>query len=131
MKWRFGIEKTKASEPPVFMLPFDVRYALQHREAKLGKSELIALAENRLEHESLYLLLKSVSRNPSLQRILLEQTVAFFHEHPALETSPNVFTDFLRETISKLPESTEVPSEKLAQLSRQGFDTWHEWYKER
>jgi hypothetical protein len=112
------------------MLPFDVRYAMQYKEAKLGPSEILDLANNRLEHEGLYLLLKAVSTSLDKQVELLDalvQTVKDVEENTSVD---EVLQAFVKQHVPDLPTDATADSMKLAQYSRQGFELWRSKFAE-
>lgn len=54
-----GFEKSRPV-PQERILPSDVRYALQYREAALGPSEVLDLVRNGFEREAAYMALKAL-----------------------------------------------------------------------
>jgi hypothetical protein len=131
MTFRFwSNQENPAAEETSRMLPFDVRYAMQYREAKLGPSEILDLANNRLEHEGLYVLLKAASTSLDKQAALLNalvQTVINTEENNSID---EVLQTFIKQHISELPTDAAADSMKLAQYSRQGFELWRSKFLE-
>ena len=110
------------------LLPYDVRYALQYREAKLGTGEILDLARNGFSFEGIYVFLKAAERDPELQRSLLENISGGLEDLPQKDVAhtKDFSRRFIEENISRLPADTSIPAEKLAQYSRQGFDLWEQ-----
>ncbi len=131
MAKNFELEKKKQITENPIILPSDVRYALQYREAKMGRNELLALANNQLERESLYLLLKATADNPEKQRFLIQSALEALSQRTDVDERPTQFIEFLHSAIAELPQDETIVADKLGQLSRQGFDVWHKSYDDR
>ncbi len=119
------VEKAVASA----ILPSDVRYALQYREANLGKSEILDLALNRFEDESLYAFLKALSGLSDVQKNALTKIVAEIKDMDE-EQGKDAIRDFVQTNMPSVPESAKVGMMKLGQYSRQGFEEWRRRYAE-
>ena len=114
------------------VLPSDVRYALQYREARLRASEISDLAKNGFENEALYLSLKVAVVDPELQLSLMQN---LFEDLAHVKSSEKAATQkilqsFVLRELNRLPREFTVHAGKLAQLSRQGFNFWHKIYRE-
>jgi hypothetical protein len=124
----FSPKTPKESAPLGKILPFDVRYALQHKEGALNRQDLEALVNNGFENEALYLIAKSLVGNPDQQRAFIGKYINL-----VLQNSPDKEgQESLRQTlIQELQgaENSSAQGDKLAQLSRQGFDVWKEKFQ--
>ncbi|MFM2374033.1 MAG: hypothetical protein RLZZ234_28 [Candidatus Parcubacteria bacterium] len=108
------------------LLPYDVRYALQYREGKLGKEELSALARNGFDREAGYLVLKSLAATPEVHEACFREYIgALVASKPETREA---FVAAVETSIAALPQDVQVMGDKLAQLSRQGCGYWHELY---
>jgi hypothetical protein len=125
MIFRFRNTDETPQTPTEKVLPSDVRYAMQYKEAKLGRSEILDLANNGFSQEGLYLLLKAAVATPTLQREFIEALVAEVSTATLDTDSEQALRVFVAEQVSKLPEEAVVDAMKLAQYSRQGFELWH------
>lgn len=126
----FGFEKPRTpAAPSERLLPSDVRYALKYREANLNPSEVLDLARNGFEREGLYLALKGLKDDPDAQLEALGRIAA-----RASDTDRPVSLEDIGSEIERiapaLPKDVAVAGMKLAQLSRQGFEFWHERYRD-
>lgn len=108
------------------ILPFDARYALSEKKARMGKSEILALLRSDFSNEALYLLMKGLARSPEQQHMAIERVSTLLMEHDI--HAPEV-RQFLEEKVQSLDDSVSVAAAKLAQLSRQDFDWWDEQYR--
>lgn len=124
----WGFEKPR-SMPQERILPSDVRYALQYREAALGPSEVLDLVRNGFEREATYMALKALKDNPEAQRTAIEHiaSASLHSESTNLRSSLKEQVELL---VPMLPPETKVAGMKLAQLSRQGFSHWEKIYQD-
>lgn len=128
---KFFFEKRKNKEKPQYIkiLPSDVRYALQYKEALLNKDEIEQLNENHFETEAFYMTIKGLQENPEVQKELLEKYIKNeITNKDSEKESKNALQNLLKEYIKELGESS-VKGGKLAQLSRQGFEFWQERFE--
>jgi hypothetical protein len=127
----FKGEKKKEDKPKVDMriLPSDVRYALKYKEAILTKSEIEDLNMNHFENEALYLTVKGLQDKPEEQRILLEKYILHtLNKTGTKDIDKKVLQSIISDSL-KGNDSITVQGEKIAQISRQGFDFWQEKFK--
>ncbi len=119
------------SQKDAKILPSDVRYALQYKEALLNKDEIETLNDNYFENEALYLTLKGLQDNPEEQKILLERYVGYVLKKTktGAENKPEL-REIIRESLESLGQGS-VQGGKLAQLSRQGFEFWQEKFEQK
>ena len=110
-------------DTPQHFLPFDVRFALQHRKGIMGKADIEVMAGSGFLNESVYLIAKALAPTPDRQRNFVEDVVDF---SILGGTKTPAFKDFLKETALGLPIDTNVSGVKLTQISRQGFTNWQE-----
>lgn len=102
------------------MLPFGVRYALEYGGG-LGREdirELVDCGESTFTPSAIYIVTKALEGEPKKQGMFLEAIA-----NVSLNRPTDV-AQVILETIDNLPPVTTVPAAKLAQFSRQGFDTW-------
>jgi hypothetical protein len=128
---KFFFEKGKNKEKPKYekILPSDVRYALQYKEALLNKDEIEQLNENHFETEAFYMTIKGLQENPEVQKELLGKYIKHELSNKDNEEESKIeLRNLLKEYIKELGESS-VKGGKLAQLSRQGFDFWQDRFK--
>lgn len=111
------------------ILPSDVRYALQYREAKLGKSEISDLARNGFPEDAFYFIMKSHSDNPELQMQILSEFYAMVRGDG--DQDPDTLKSFLEKQLETFVEGRLVKGAKVAQHSRQGLELWRNLYKKK
>lgn len=115
----------KIEQTPLRILPSDVRYALEYKEGKLNSEDIEVLVMSNFEDEAFYLALKGLVNNKDEHKILLEkyisQILPISHGTPDYKKE---IQNIVNEELSK-NKDFEVDGVKLAQISRQGFDTWH------
>lgn len=105
--------------------PESVRYALQYKEAEMGKAEMTALI-NAWQFETVYLVVKAVAFDREIQRRFLEDLTRLYYRK---DWRDEELKDLLREYIELIPDDVTVTGTKLAQLSRSGGATWQEeWH---
>lgn len=109
------------------LLPYDVRYALRYREAKLGAAEILDLANNNFAREAMYILLKGMVLETENQREVLQSAVDVILGNDDIEKG---LRELVQQRVALLRPDVVVDGKKLAQLSRQGFRTWHELYED-
>jgi hypothetical protein len=122
--------KKKEALAPERILPSDVRYAFQYKEAKLGVSEMRDLVENGFEPEALYLVLKSATDDPELQQRMLQDLVDMVLKEEEGGGDQDDMRVFLREALSELKDDVAVEAQKVALISRIGFELWHKLYED-
>lgn len=118
-------KNTSEPQPVERILPSDVRYALQYKGAQFGTEEIKALAMNGYEREASYVALKALQRNPEAQQATLQNIVSLVRTSSERQAA-------LREVILKAVSEKDlfdVNGAKIAQLSRQGIETWHAKYE--
>ena len=130
MKFEKLFKGKKEAKKPERVLPFDIRYALEHKACVLNKTDLETLAKSNFENEAFYLLLKSLRKNPNKQKALLQKFMTIWagsdtHQE---EVTKDVLRKFITETLEDMNE-VKVEGGKLSQLSHQGFDLWQEKLK--
>lgn len=103
------------------LYPEDVRYALSHKSAKAGKSELFSLV-SRFPYEVVYLMIKALASDREQQRLFLEDLTRIYLQ----DDYDDDLRAFLRGRIEALPEDTTINAAKLAQLSRAGSSRWQQ-----
>lgn len=107
------------------LYPEEVRYALAHKAAMLGKPELLSLL-GRFPYEAVYLVTKALSAEHDEQRFYLERLTRIY-------SRPEYHLDDLREylhtQIKALPDGTALAGTKLLQISRAGSDHWQEAFR--
>jgi len=124
----FNREKPLQEEAKEKILPHDVRYALQYKEAVLNAEDIEALINNNFENEALYLVFKGLSENPEKHRALLQVFVeAVLKNHS--ENSSGLVRKIANNGLAG-EKGFSVQASKLAQWSRQGFEFWQEKFKE-
>ena len=106
--------------------PEDVRYALAHNEALLGKSEIRSLV-GRFPNEAVYLITKGLAQVPEQQRGYLEMLTHLYRQQ---DLHADDLRQFLYEYAEKLPEDTSLGGAKLLQISRAGSDHWQQAFRE-
>lgn len=110
-------------------LPWDVRYALEHKGAEMGRNELQSLLDERMGSECLYLLARSLNHDPAGQLDLFQGFVrAYQSDVGALY--PNPIVEYLGEKVEALPDGFHVFGSRLAQICRQGFEFWQMCYSD-
>lgn len=127
---KFFENKFSKKEQPVFkILPSDVRYALEYKEGKLNKDDLEVLVMSNFEDEAFYLTLKSLTNNKEEHKNLLRKYISNIInlDHGGVEYKKCI-QDIVNEELD-LNKNLEVDGVKLAQISRQGFDTWQDKFK--
>jgi len=102
------------------LYPESVRYALQYREAKLGKPEMFDLLD-RFVFEDVYLVVKAYADIPEQQAKFLQDLARLFVKP---DWEKDALRDLLRDHITQLPDGIMVTGTKLAQLNRYGSDHW-------
>lgn len=107
------------------LYPESVRYALQYKEAQLGKPEMTELLD-RFLFEVVYLVIKVYADNPEQQRGFLQELTCLYVD-PMWNKSQ--LRELLRKHIDTMPEGTSVTGTKLAQLNRYGSDHWQTTFK--
>ncbi len=110
------------------ILPWDVRYALQYRKAQLGVSEVLDLAINGFEPEAAYLAIKMAAYDRLLQLEIIRQFVESVRDLDEVATRPAI-RRFVELVMARIPRDRTVAGGKLAQISRQGFETWQEKFR--
>lgn len=108
------------------LLPFDVRYALRYKKAVLNSVELTQLLKAGFIDETLYLATKILDSQPEKQQKLLEDLVNEFLKNPQDRTQ---IIKTLELALQQTDQNKTVQAGKLAQLSRQGFDSWNALYE--
>ena len=104
--------------------PESVRYALQYKEAEMGKEEISALL-NAWHFEALYLVTKAMASHRETQRQFLQDLTRLYYRE---DWTKDELSDLLKRYIARIPDGFTVTGTKLAQLSRTGRDTWQdEW----
>lgn len=102
------------------ILPFDVRFALQYRKAKISVKDIETLVKSGFLRFGFYLAMKSATEDDEIQATLLHKMA-------------NNGFDFSNLTINDIEPALErlrqkedptVPGGKLAQVSRHGFRNW-------
>lgn len=130
MKFNFFERKDTKQETPEKILPFDIRYALEHRGCILSKQDIETLARNNFENEALYLTFKSFRGNPQKHKELLQKYIDSFLENNKLQGENKDFLkEFILETLKDI-DKVAVEGTKLSQLSHQGFELWQEKHNE-
>jgi hypoxanthine-guanine phosphoribosyltransferase len=108
------------------ILPQDVRYALAHNQAQMGKNEIEALVLSNFENEAVYLALKSLQHDPVAQKNFLEKYVNFYlHKSGDQKADRDRLESMVKEALGS-EKDIAVEGDKLAQVSRQGFELWQE-----
>lgn len=122
-----GGDESKVSPPSVYasIYPESVRYALQYKAAKMGKTEMLSLLE-RYVHETVYLVTKALASNRENQRQFLEQLSRLYIKPDWTE---NELRTLLRGYIQALPDDVAVDGAKLAQLNRSGTAHWQNVFR--
>lgn len=113
----------RSTSPTQRILPSSVRYALKYRGGELFGKEIESLADNGFVAEALYLASKALAVAPHDHRDFVKSVVE-------ANTDPQNLKKIVAEYAHKIPEGNVVQGKKLAQFSRQGFDTWHERFAE-
>lgn len=114
--------KTKTSQNALYqsLYPESVRYALQYRQSRMGKAEMLDLLPN-YTYEVVYLAAKAVAPTRELQRQYLQDLVTLYIQPDWTQAA---LQDLLRRWIKSFPDDTAVKGTKLAQLNRYGADYW-------
>lgn len=112
------------------ILPSDVRYALQYKEGLLNKEDVKILAESNFLNEATYLTFKSLIDDKEKHKELLEKFVNCILNENSLVDKKEIQKELVVKTLQKQEGEIAVKGNKLAQLSRQGFDLWQEKFKE-
>lgn len=126
-------ESQENREPAERVLPSDIRFALQYREARLTNENILDLNRNGFENEALYLLMKATESDPKQQLQFMSDLVGELTQKEGREgvvsaSLKDQVKNFLNHAITQLPQDTIVLGGKLAQLSRQGFEHWENLY---
>jgi hypothetical protein len=122
-----GGDESKVRPPSVYasIYPESVRYALQYKAAKMGKTEMSSLLEHYV-HETVYLVTKALASNRENQRKFLEQLSRLYIKPDWTE---NALRTLVRGYIDALPDDTAVDGAKLAQLNRSGTAHWQKAFR--
>jgi hypothetical protein len=102
---------------PHKLLPFDVRYALQYRDANLRQKDIAALFRNGFPELGFYLTMKATSENDPAQMKLLERVTG---DQPGVARMRAEDAAFALETI----EGATIKAAKIASISRYGMPGW-------
>jgi hypothetical protein len=101
------------------ILPFDVRYALQYREAQLNRDDIASLANNKFGRLAFYVALRGFQDYHNIQAEVMSRTAQIGfrldevsqHElEPALDNMSG--------------EKALIRGQKIAQISRIGTERW-------
>ena len=117
--------ETASEHGGVRMLPFDVRYALQYKGARMGKSEIRALADSGFDSESLYLVLRILRKNQEAQREFLTNIITAFRR-----TDNGGSAEVIKHRLNLLDEDAGTLGTKVAQINRQGPELWQSAFGE-
>lgn len=130
----FKGENNKNPEKPksdMRILPSDVRYALQYKEALLNKDEIKDLNINNFQNEALYMTIKGLQGSPEDQKLLIEKYVSYvLNNIDKPNKDKNVLKKIIEESLKGIGTGL-VKGAKLAQVSRQGFDFWQNKFEEK
>jgi hypothetical protein len=107
------------------LYPESVRYALQYREAQLGKGEIRDLMDRYL-FEVVYLMVKAYAGDHENQRLLLQDLTRLYIKP---DWSHDQLRDLLNSYLDRLPDDVSVTGTKLAQLNRYGSEHWQEVFR--
>ena len=105
------------------ILPFDVRYALEYRGAKLGVEEIRALTNDAFLEVGGYLVAKALRDDPDTHHAFLSRYMA------ALRVGRQESLDAVEKALGDMSSTTQVEGAKVAQLNRQGLPMWREEYR--
>jgi len=119
----FGRTRTQATadtnnpetRPAERALPFDVRFALQHRAGRMQQSDIEALARNGFEVASAYLILKHLA--------VTSRKEEYFEHFEQFMTNRQ-----LDDVGSVVGPDDEVQGDKVGFFSQMGFETMMEGY---
>jgi hypothetical protein len=104
------------------LYPEDVRYALAHKEARLGKSEINSLV-GRFMYEAVYLVTKGLAFSVEQQGRYLQALTRLYLQ---VDFHPDDLRQLLYEHVKLLPDDASLAGAKLLQLSRAGSDHWQQ-----
>lgn len=110
------------------LLPANIRFALHHGTAQLGRHDVEELYRNGFDREALYLMLKVESATPDRHLSLLRALAAIFSGEDG-DPEGTLLRSFIHSHLQTMQAGVFVKGGKLAQLSRQGFDLWYEKYR--
>jgi hypothetical protein len=119
----FRTRPKKTSKPNALyqaVYPESVRYALQYKQALMGKTEMRDLLPGNI-YEVVYLIAKATAEDRNQQRAYLEDLVKLYVRE---DYTANELCDLLNKWIDLLPDDVTVSGTKLAQLNRYGADHW-------
>jgi hypothetical protein len=115
-----GNPKTSLSDFYGSLYPEDVRFALSHKQAQLGKAEIRSLID-RFSYEAVYLTTKGMASVPERQRKFLEGLTRIYRR---ADFHLDDLREFLRQQNERLPDDVQLGSAKLLQISRAGSEHW-------
>jgi hypothetical protein len=114
-----------APQTEVELFPWNVRYALTHKDAMFSREEIITLTHSGFADLAAYLIMKELNTNIAEQKDFLERYTKDVVQVPQdPQAIKHAVAVALNHTLS-----FNTKGEKLAQISRQGFDLWNEKFK--
>lgn len=117
MKLPFWSNKEKPPAPPIEVLSSDVRYALQYRNAQMGKEEIATAVNSPFFREiGFYFLSKALDKNPTAQKNFIEEMANSLLENGDYRELHQIGAKYL----DQIPEGESIAGDKAGQFSQQG-----------